>query len=82
MTRLRAADRPNTQRTIFCPPTIQSSVIAHPNDSGHILVADDYLTNQQVAYMHLTAAGFSVDLADNGQQAVEAFVREPAMISF
>ncbi|PID40887.1 MAG: hypothetical protein CR984_00895 [Proteobacteria bacterium] len=40
--------------------------------SGHVLVADDYQTNQQVAFMHLTAAGISVDLADNGLQAVEA----------
>jgi len=46
-----------------------------PSRSGHILVADDYLTNQQVAFMHLTAAGFTVDLAENGQQAVEAFDR-------
>ncbi len=43
---------------------------------GHILVVDDYQTNQQVAFMHLTAAGFSVDLADNGQLAVEAFDRK------
>jgi signal transduction histidine kinase/DNA-binding response OmpR family regulator/HPt (histidine-containing phosphotransfer) domain-containing protein len=42
---------------------------------GRILVADDYLTNQQVAFMHLTAAGFSVDLAENGRQAVEAVNR-------
>jgi CheY-like chemotaxis protein/HPt (histidine-containing phosphotransfer) domain-containing protein len=40
--------------------------------SGRILVTDDYPTNQQVALMHLTAAGFDVDLADNGQQAVDA----------
>lgn len=40
--------------------------------SGRILVTDDYPTNQQVASMHLTAAGFDVDLADNGQQAVDA----------
>ncbi len=46
-----------------------------PEENGHILVADDYLTNQQVAFMHLTAAGFNVDLAENGQQAVEAFDR-------
>ena len=43
---------------------------------GHILVADDYVVNQQVAYMHLTAAGFTVDLVEDGQQAVEAFGRE------
>ncbi|WP_319522054.1 response regulator [uncultured Desulfosarcina sp.] len=42
--------------------------------SGRILVTDDYPTNQKVALMHLTAAGFDVDLADNGQQAVDAFV--------
>ncbi|BBO76084.1 hybrid sensor histidine kinase/response regulator [Desulfosarcina widdelii] len=40
--------------------------------SGRILVTDDYPTNQQVALMHLTAAGFDVDLADNGQEAVDA----------
>jgi signal transduction histidine kinase/CheY-like chemotaxis protein len=40
---------------------------------GHILVADDYPVNRKVAFMHLTAAGFSVDLVDNGQQAVDAF---------
>jgi len=43
--------------------------------SGRILVVDDYQTNQQVAFMHLTAAGFEVDLAENGQEAVEAFER-------
>ena len=46
-----------------------------PARSGHILVADDYLTNQQVAFMHLTASGFTVDLVENGQQALEAFDR-------
>jgi len=40
--------------------------------SGRILVSDDYPTNRQVASMHLTAAGFDVDLAENGQQAVDA----------
>jgi CheY-like chemotaxis protein/HPt (histidine-containing phosphotransfer) domain-containing protein len=44
-----------------------------PIRSGHVLVADDYQTNQQVACMHLRAAGIRVDLADNGLQAVDAF---------
>jgi len=43
--------------------------------SGSILVVDDYRPNQQVAVMHLTAAGFAVDLAKNGRAAVEAFAR-------
>ncbi len=37
-----------------------------PRYRGRVLVADDYLVNQQVAYMHLTAAGFTVDLVDEG----------------
>jgi two-component system, sensor histidine kinase and response regulator len=44
-----------------------------PIHRGHILVADDYPVNQQVAYMHLTAVGYTVELVENGQQAVEAF---------
>lgn len=42
---------------------------------GHVLVADDYPVNRQVAFRHLTAAGFSVDLVDDGQQAVDAVGR-------
>lgn len=39
----------------------------------HILLVDDYLTNQQVAHMHLTSMGCKVDLADNGQIAIEKY---------
>ena len=38
-----------------------------------ILLAEDYPANQQVAIMHLTSAGYRVDLACNGQEAVEMF---------
>jgi len=38
-----------------------------------ILLVEDYVTNQQVAMRHLEKAGYSVDLAENGQQAVEAY---------
>ncbi len=41
----------------------------------HILLADDYPTNQQVANRHLTKAGFLVDIADDGQQALDAYKR-------
>jgi two-component system sensor histidine kinase/response regulator len=41
-----------------------------------ILVAEDYPTNQQVAMRHLRGAGYQVDLAENGQEAVEAFKRK------
>jgi len=39
----------------------------------HILLAEDYPTNQQVAIRHLNSAGYQVDLAEDGQQAVEAY---------
>ena len=41
----------------------------------HILLADDYPTNQQVANRHLTQAGFSVDIVDDGQQALDSYKR-------
>ncbi len=40
-----------------------------------ILLVEDYLTNQQVATRHLETAGLTVDLAENGQEAVAAFQR-------
>ncbi len=38
-----------------------------------ILLVEDYPTNQQLAMLHLKKAGYSVDLAEDGLQAVEAF---------
>jgi two-component system sensor histidine kinase/response regulator len=43
---------------------------------GRILLVEDYTANQQVAIMHLTSAGYHVDLAQNGLQAVEKFSQE------
>ena len=39
----------------------------------HILLAEDYPTNQEIAKIHLSQAGYLVDLAENGKQALEAF---------
>lgn len=53
--------------------------VSDENESGsvlndiHILLVEDYVTNQQVAMRHLEKAGYSVDLAENGQYAVEAY---------
>ena len=41
-----------------------------------ILLVEDYPTNQQVALRHLNSAGYQVDLAENGQQAIEACKRK------
>jgi len=44
--------------------------------SARILLVEDYPTNQLVAMGHLDSAGYQVDLAENGQLAVEAFKRK------
>ena len=46
------------------------------NKHVRILLVEDYPTNQQVALHHLKSAGYSVDLAENGQQAVELFLQQ------
>jgi len=38
---------------------------------ARILVVEDYAPNQDVVTMHLTAAGHTVDIAENGKQAVQ-----------
>lgn len=47
------------------------------HDGPRILLVEDYPTNQQVALAHLKTAGYRVDLAENGQQAVEAVQTAP-----
>lgn len=51
----------------------QTSVAKDYAKKIRILLAEDYPTNQQVAIKHLRGAGYQVDLAENGQKAVEAY---------
>jgi len=41
-----------------------------------VLLVEDYPTNQHVAIRHLSKAGYQVDLAENGKQAVDAYKRK------
>jgi len=41
-----------------------------------VLLVEDYPTSRQVLMRHLCKAGFQVDIAENGQQAVAAFKRK------
>ncbi len=50
---------------------------------GHkILLAEDYGPNQQVAFMHLDKIGFSVDIASNGNEALDLFMENDYSIVF
>lgn len=41
-----------------------------PRKDIHLLLAEDYPPNQEVARMHLEGAGYEVDIASNGREAV------------
>ena len=43
----------------------------------HILVAEDNLINQEIAATILTGAGYRVDLASDGREAIDAVARQP-----
>jgi two-component system sensor histidine kinase/response regulator len=58
------------------PPLIPVTrhTIAEEDLGGvRILLVEDYSTNQKVAIRHLQSAGYHVALAENGQQAIDAF---------
>ncbi len=52
------------------------TIVENKKKDLQILLAEDYPTNQQIAMRHLSRAGFRVDLAQNGREAVEAFKRK------
>lgn len=47
-------------------------------DGKHILLAEDNQMNQLIATAILEEAGFSIDIAENGEEAVEKMISAPA----
>jgi len=56
---------------------VAAPVPAPPGAGLHVLVAEDNPVNQLVARRFLERAGHTVVVADNGQTAVAAYLREP-----
>jgi len=48
-----------------------------PKHAPTVLVVDDNAANRQVAEGHLVAAGYAVQLAESGEQALAAFQKRP-----
>lgn len=50
---------------------VKADVSKVPSLSGHVLLAEDNQINQDLIVMHIKATGAQVDVANDGQQAVE-----------
>ncbi|MFH1156104.1 MAG: response regulator [Pseudomonadota bacterium] len=59
--------------TLITPQILDSE----PRKDLRILLVEDYQTNQEVALFQLGSSGFTVDLAENGQQALDALKINP-----
>jgi two-component system sensor histidine kinase/response regulator len=60
----------------FPPLVTHHSLTEEQRKEVQIMLVEDYPTSQAVAMEHLTGAGYQVDLAENGQQAVDLFKRK------
>ncbi|MBU1342967.1 MAG: PAS domain S-box protein, partial [Proteobacteria bacterium] len=61
------------EKTLESLPLTKHTISETKRRKLQILLAEDYPTNQLIAIKHLTASGFQVILAENGQQAVDFF---------
>ncbi len=51
----------------------KNTIIEAQKNKKKILVVEDYPTNQHVALAHLNGAGYQVDLAENGYEAINMY---------
>ena len=75
---LTGNDRDGEQASGTSAPILTQHVIREQNKvSVRLLVAEDNPDNQALAKLILTKAGYQVELADNGREAVEKFMATP-----
>jgi CheY-like chemotaxis protein len=55
----------------------QHSIKEEAKRSARILLAEDNAVNQKLAKMVLTKAGYQVEVANNGQEAVDKYTKAP-----
>jgi len=67
----------NPQSAIRNPIVTQYSVREEMKHSVSILLAEDNPVNQKLAKIMLTKAGYRVEVADNGEEAVEKYTKSP-----
>jgi len=67
----------NQQSTIQDPIMTQYSVKEEMKHSVRILLAEDNPVNQKLGKMVLTKAGYQVEVADNGKEAIEKYTTTP-----
>lgn len=60
-----------------CPIKTRYSIREDMKHSACILLAEDNPVNQKLANMMLTKAGYNVELADNGKEALEKYTSMP-----
>ncbi|MCK5703782.1 MAG: response regulator, partial [Cyclobacteriaceae bacterium] len=66
-----AVDAPEIARVITSTETTVAPVFPSDNGQYRILVVDDETINQQVLSNHLTMGNYHVDIASNGEEALE-----------
>lgn len=74
-------DKPRSMRAL---PLVTKHTIAETvkRNDIHILLVEDYPTNQQVAMKHFQSIGFNVDLVTNGLEAVDAYRKKHYQLIF
>ena len=74
---LSSEDQARTAKTSTEAFITQYSVREEIKQSVRILLAEDNPVNQKLAVLILTKAGYNIEVAANGRQAVEAFSAKP-----
>ena len=79
MVRLPGEFKPNDQDTAGVRKKIMTkySLLEEMKHSVHILLAEDNPVNQKLAKIMLTKAGYQVEVANNGKEAVEKYTASP-----